>query len=306
MLNVHRLRLLRELQLRGTISAVAEVLSYSPSAVSQQLSLLEREAGIPLLEQVGRRLRLTRAGEILCDHTSVLLQQIEQAQADLARARKHLTGTLRAAAFQTATLRLIPTVLTLLREAHPELRVQISEIQPDNALSALRAYDFDLIVGEEYPGIPTPRTKDVHRQDLSEDPLLVVMPSSVGTEQTTLRDLADRYWVMEPVGNAARQWAESACRSAGFEPQVQFESSDLVAHMELVRTGHACALLPKLLCEHEGLEGVKLTSAPSSPSRTIFTAVRSGAEERPDLIAFRTTLETSLKVASSTPPPSVG
>lgn len=301
MLNIHRLRLLRELQLRGTVSSVAEVLNYSPSAVSQQLSLLEREVGVPLLEQVGRRLRLTTAGEILCEHTTLVLRQLEAAQADVSRTREQLSGTLRAAAFQTATLRLVPSLLSQLKDDHPDLRVIISEIQPDDALSALSAYDFDLIVGEEYPGIPLPRDEGIHRLDLSDDQMLLVAANGRWPDRARLADFADASWIMEPPGNAARQWAESVCRAAGFEPDVQFESSDLIAHLRLANTGHAVAFLPKLLCEEMHPDNVRLIGLPNKDARVIYTAVRKGAEIRPDLVAFRQALATAHEQRSSSP-----
>ncbi|WP_036923640.1 LysR family transcriptional regulator [Propionicicella superfundia] len=288
-MNLHRLRLLRELHLRGTIAAVAEALCYSPSAISQQLALLEREAGIALLRPAGRRLQLTHAGEILVGHAGTLLSQVEIAEADLARSRGEVGGTLRTAAFQTATMTLIPSVLDRLYEQHPQLTVLVSEIQPDGALSALAAHDFDVVLCEEYPGVPLPRDANVHREELAQDPLHIAC-SPCGEElPRRLTDFADSAWVMEPRGNAARQWAVTTCREAGFEPDVRFESHDLLVHRRLVRTGHAVALLPSLLWEGRESEAM-LLDPPGRPSRTIFTAVRAGAETRPDILAYRSAL----------------
>lgn len=300
-LNVHRLHLLREFQLRGTITAVAEALTYTPSAVSQQLAQLERDVGIPLLEQVGRKLRLTTAGEILCEHTTLVMRQLELAQADMARSRDQLIGTLRAAAFQTATLRLVPTLLSRLRTAHPELRVLVSEIAPDDALSALAARDYDIIVGEEYPGNPIPRNPGVHRVDLADDPLFVVTAAHAASDKRDLLDFADDPWVMEPRGNAAREWAERVCRMAGFEPDIRFESSDLVAHQRLAATGHAVAFLPQLLCE-DNSDGTRMVPLPGGAARVIFTAVRRGSERRPDLAAFRSALAAAYSAKNTDAP----
>src|SRR5690349_9657234 len=117
MLDMHRLRLLRELKHRGTLAAVAAALSYSPSSISQQLSLLETEVGVPLLEPVGRRVRLTPQAEILVGHAEALLERLEQAEADVAASLTELTGTLRVASFQTASLAVLPAALTRLRRA---------------------------------------------------------------------------------------------------------------------------------------------------------------------------------------------
>jgi len=124
MYDLHRLRLLRELQLRGTLAAVAKALSYSPSSVSQQLSHLEAEVGVPLLEPVGRRVRLTPQAQILVRHVDAVLHQLELAESDVAASLTHLTGELRVATFQTAALALVPAALTAIRTAHPHLRMR--------------------------------------------------------------------------------------------------------------------------------------------------------------------------------------
>lgn len=284
MLNLHRLHLLRELKMRGTVAAVAEALSYTPSAISQQLNLLEREVGIPLLEPVGRYLRLTRDGELLVTHVDVIMDRLEMAEADLASSSETVHGVLRVATFQTAALALFPRVLTALAEQHPRLRVLLSDIPPDNAPSALAARDFDVVLGEEYPGVPHKRERGSHRVEVASDPLLLYLPT--GYQARDLQDLASAPWVMEPQGNSARQWAVALCREAGFEPDVRFESPDLLVHLHLVETGHAVALVPRLVFAGRQLSA-RIVRPGEQQSRTIFTAVRNGAEGRPDVMAFR-------------------
>jgi DNA-binding transcriptional LysR family regulator len=154
LIDLQRLRLLRELHRRGTITAVANALSFSPSAVSQQLATLEREAGARLLEPAGRRVRLTAQGELLVEHAKVLLEEMERTESALATSMTDMAGTLRVAAFQTALLSLIPSVLSRLAAEHPQLRVEVTEQEPDAAVSALAAGDFDLVLAEQYPGHP--------------------------------------------------------------------------------------------------------------------------------------------------------
>ncbi len=147
MLDVRRLRLLVELSRRGTIAAVAQALSFSPSAVSQQLSVLEKEAGATLLEPLGRRVRLTAEGELLVEHAASVLAQLESAQAALAGLRGEITGTIRVAAFQSAVLSLLlPTVRQLAR-TDPGCRVEVAELEPEVSIPALVAGDFDLVLG---------------------------------------------------------------------------------------------------------------------------------------------------------------
>ncbi|WP_067483649.1 LysR family transcriptional regulator [Actinomadura hibisca] len=293
MLDLHRLRLLRELKHRGTLAAVAEALSYSPSSVSQQLSVLEREAGVPLLEPVGRRVRLTPQAEILVAHTEAVLERLERAEADLAASLAGLTGVLRVAAFQTAALALVPGALTALREEHPGLRVEVTQAEPETALPALLARDFDLVITEEYPDSPMARPAEIEHAELCLDEIRLAVPrdwDSPGEERALLA-LADRPWVMEPSGSAARHWATIVCRSAGFEPDVRFESSDLLLHLRLVEEGHAVALLPDLVWTGRA-PTVALRALPQGRrTRRLLTAVRRGGGAHPAVRACRRVLE---------------
>ncbi|MGW0415961.1 LysR family transcriptional regulator [Streptomyces collinus] len=295
MFDLHRLRLLRELKHRGTLAAVAAALSYAPSSVSQQLSQLESEVGVPLLEPVGRRVRLTEQAEILVAHTEAVLERLERAEADIATSLTDLTGTLRVASFQTAALTLVPAALGLLRDLHPHLRVHVTHMEPERALSALQARDFDLVLAEEYPGNPDPRPAELEQEDLLDDPLRLAVPGAgagPGTEtpMAALRSLADHPWVMEPEGTAARHWAMSLCRSAGFEPDVRFETTDLLFHLRLVEQDHAAAFLPDLLWNGRRAT-VPLRPLPRGQrTRRIFTVVRRGRSRHPAVLACRDAL----------------
>ncbi|QFG23265.1 LysR family transcriptional regulator [Actinomadura sp. WMMB 499] len=292
MLDLHRLRLLRELKHRGTLAAVAEALSYSPSSISQQLSVLEREAGVPLLEPVGRRVRLTPQAEILVAHTEAVLERLERAEADLAASLAGLTGTLRVAAFQTAALALVPDALGLLAEAHPRLRVEVTQCEPESALPALLARDFDVAVTEEYQDEPTPRPDGIEYADLGEDEMRLALPGPPAVSEDpsgALAAAAGLPWVMEPAGTASRRWATRLCRNAGFEPDVRYESTDLLLHLRLVERGHAAALLPDLVWTG-GAPAVRLVRLPRGRGaghvRRLFTATRRGSGAHPAVRAW--------------------
>ncbi len=295
MFDLHRLRLLRELKHRGTLAAVAAALSYAPSSVSQQLSQLEAEVGVPLLEPVGRRVRLTEQAEILVAHTEAVLERLERAEAEIAASLTDLTGTLRIASFQTAALALVPTALGLLRDLHPHLRVHVTQMEPERALPALHARDFDLVIAEEYPGNPKPRPAELEQEDLLSDPLHLVLPKPVDGSDSdgpmaALRLLADHPWVMEPEGTAARHWAMTLCRNAGFEPDVRFETADLLLHLRLVEQNHAAAFLPDLVWSGQP-PTVTLRQLPRGQrTRRIFTVVRRGRGRHPAIQACRNAL----------------
>ena len=286
-LDLRRLRLLRELARRGTIAAVADALSYSPSAVSQQLAALERETGVRLLEPTGRRVRLTAQADLLVSHAEVLLEEMERTEAALARSTHDTSGTLRVAAFQTAVLALIPPALAQLHVLHPSLRVEVTELEPEVALPALISGEFDIVLADEYPGRPLRRSRETERHDLITDELRLVTPAT--WPERSLSALASRPFVMEPVGTTPREWAIGACRKAGFEPDVRYTSGDPHTHLRLVEAGLAAALLPDL-AGSRSRHGAVTRRLHGRPTRQIFTTVRRGAARHPAVEALTTAL----------------
>lgn len=288
MLDLHRLRLLRELSHRGTLAAVASALAYSPSAVSQQLAKLESEAGVPLLERVGRRVRLTAQAQVLVAHTEAVLIRLEQAESDLAASAEELVGTVRIAGFQSVAFAFVPSVLTNLAAQHPRLRVDVEVREPEDAIAGLLTHDFDLVVDEEFPGAPVAPDDRLDRELLLDDPLLLFVPTSWGPVRD-IAELAERAWVLEPPGTLARAWSETFCRERGFEPDVRFAFDDLPMRLRMVETGHAAALLPELAPVREG-SPVAAVALPDDPVRRICTVVRRGTATHPASIAIRQAL----------------
>jgi len=326
MLDVRRLRLLVELSQRGTLTAVAEALSYSPSSVSQQLTQLEKEAGVPLLVQVGRRVQLTPQAELLVGHAQAVLERLEEAEADVARSLTTVGGTVRIAVFQSAAHAVVPQALTLLAAEHPSLRVEVTEREPELALFDVAARDFDLVIAEQYPGYTRPLHAELDRVPLARDairlalpphpaarrrglrrpdPAAAALPKDAPTE--LLRSVADdglaaaseMPWVMEPRGTASREWAEQLCRRAGFEPDVRFETADLMAHIRLIRSGNAVGLLPDLVWAGEA-PSVQIASLPDDPFREVFSSTRRASARRPAVVAAR---EALARAAARSDPP---
>lgn len=304
MYDLHRLRLLRELKHRGTLAAVAAALSYSPSTISQQLSQLETEVGVPLLEPVGRRVRLTADAEILVGHVETILAQLEIAEADLAASRTVLTGQLRIATFQTAATSLVLPAIDQLSRQHPALQVRVTHLEPELALPALAAHDHDLVVAEEYPGRPHPQLAGLESEPLCEDPIRLA-----GAGDAPLGDLSDRAWVMEPETSIPGQWAIDACRRAGYEPDIRYTSTDLTFHARVIDQGLAVGFLPDLLW-HDQPATVTLTELPDRPVRRVFTATRQGGRRHPSIRAARAALiastnrrEAPAARKDSSPPP---
>ncbi|WP_345764925.1 LysR family transcriptional regulator [Diaminobutyricibacter sp. McL0608] len=289
MLDVRKLRLLRELAIRGTIAGVAEALSFTPSNVSQQLAALERESGVTLFRRIGRRLQLTPQAELLAARTADLLDLLERAESELDASLDTVTGVVRIAVFQSAAHAIIPGALSILSEEFPDLRVEVTERAPERGLFEVSARDFDLVIAEQYPGSTRALRADLDRIDLVTDAIHLATPPPSLRDIRDLRDAAALPWVMEPEGTAARTWAVQLCRSAGFEPDVRFETTDLIAHIRLIRSGNAVGLLPDLVWAGDA-PSVALTELPGAPRRTIFTSSRRSSAARPGVVACREAL----------------
>ena len=290
MLDVRRLRLLHELSMRGTIAEVGEALHLSPSSVSQQLSQLEREVGVDLLIKVGRRLQLTPAAEVLVEHARAVLDRLEQAEADVAALGGQASGSIRIAAFQSATHAFVPRLLTELARAHPRLRVTVSQRVPEEGIRETAARDFDLVIAEQYPHQAAPRPVELDRVPLTTDALRLAVP--LGGDWDTVsgvKDVAAVPWVMEPSGAASRQWAVQLCRDAGFEPDIRFEADDLQTQIALIEAGQAVAILPELMLLRRHAQ-VRLIDLPGRPRRSVFTATRTSLAATTAIRACRETL----------------
>ncbi len=288
MYDVKRLRLLRELADRGTLAEVAAALHHSPSSVSQQLALLEREVGVPLTTAAGRGVVLTPDGQLLAARAGEVLRILERAETEIAARSSAVTGAVRLAVFQSAALALLPQTLARMSAEHPGVRVEVVQHEPEQALRRTATRDFDLVVAEQYPGHATARHVGLDRRPLVRDRLRLALPP--GSAEQDIAGTARLPWVMEPHGAASRHWAEQRCREAGFEPDVRVESADLEVHVRLVESGNAVALLPDLVWAGRTTPA-RLVELPGSPQREVFTSARAAGADRPALRLLRAALE---------------
>jgi DNA-binding transcriptional LysR family regulator len=279
MLDLRRLRLLRELEQRGTVRAVARALDYTPSAVSQQLAVLEREVGVALLERVGRGVLLTEAGRALAARAGDLLERAEAAEAELASlAGGAVSGTVRVAAFQTAALRIVTPALAAVAAAHPRVRVEVTEAELEDAVPRLRLGHLDAVIGDEYDGLPRRRPAELAREPLMREEVRLALPAGhplANRRRVPLARLAHAPWAAAQPGTGHREMHVRTCRAlGGFEPDLRHSSDDLLILLELVRAGGACALLPDLV-EAEGDPGVAVRSiAEGRVGREVFLLTR--------------------------------
>ena len=292
MLDLHRLRLLHELHERGTIAAVADALRFTPSAVSQQLAVLEREAGLPLLERAGRGVRLTDAAIVLVGHAEALLERAALAEAELAGATGSVAGRGRIASFQSVALRLaLPAIQALAREA-PGLRCELVEAEPEQSLPALALGDVDLVLADEWQHQAHSRPAGVDRQDLHRDPVHLVLPEDHPAARrhrhaVPLAELAGEPWATGHRDSGWEQLVDRTCRElGGFDPDIRHRTNDSVTTLAIVAHGQAVTLLPQLVAP-DAHPGVAVRAiAEGSVHRTIFTATRTADAKRPSVQAL--------------------
>jgi DNA-binding transcriptional LysR family regulator len=292
MLELRRLRLLRELHQRGTIAAVADALRFTPSAVSQQLAQLEREAGVRLLERAGRGVRLTDAALVLVEHAEALLDRAALAEADLAAAGGTIAGRGRIAGFQSVALRVgLPAMEALAREA-PRLRCELIEAEPEQALPALALGDLDLVLGDEWQHQPWRLPAGVERHDLLPDPVHLVLPAGHPAarrhrDAVPLPELAGEPWATGHPGMGWEEMVQRTCRGlGGFEPDIRHRTNDATVTLALVAHGHAVTMLPELVipAAEPALAIRAIAEAPTG--RTIFAATRTTDAARPSTVAL--------------------
>lgn len=248
MLDVRRLRLLRELALRGTIAAVADALAFTPSAVSQQLSALEREAGARLLERTGRRVTLTSAGQRLVAHTEEILERLERAEAELAETGRDIDGPVRIGTPPSATSAILLPALDSLARSHPGLEPAVTEIDPADAADALRAGGLDVALVHEYDLVPPLKEPGLASAPLYTESMYLAASSSPPQQSGTSPLLAwrDAPWIMSTPGTLCHAMTIRACEAVGFRPRVRHEIDDFTVVLALVAAGHGVALVPYL------------------------------------------------------------
>jgi DNA-binding transcriptional LysR family regulator len=304
MLGVWRLQLLREVGRRGTIRAAAAAMSVTPSAVSQQLRILEAEAGVPLLEPHGRLVRLTEAGEMLVRHADVITAAIVAAESELAATRDDIVGTLRIAAFPTAARALIPGVIAQLGRAHPRLRLTLRDLETDESLTALRLDEVDLALVDEYDDVTRVREPGIELLDLMEDPLYVAVPPDLvprdlvpapgapgvapraAVDRTVpLARLAGAPWIMDTETSTIYRAVLRHFRRAGFEPVVRSNCRDYSVIIALVEAGLGAAVLPGLALRERQVRAVVVPLDPPL-HRRVMVALKPERRAHPAVAAM--------------------
>jgi DNA-binding transcriptional LysR family regulator len=282
--DLRRVRVLREFRERGTVTATAEALHLTPSAVSQQLAGLSRDLGFPVTRREGRRIALTPRGEALLAHADAIFAQLEHTRHDLQTFDETLRGKVRIAAFSTALAGLVMPALDTLAGDFPELVVTTRQSEPPQLFDQLDAGRVDIAIAVAFAGSPILGDPRYHRVELGPDPLDVAVPaghSRAGDPTVDLRDFAKDAWITGSPDGCCASITATSCLAAGFTPDIRHEVDDWLAVAQLVAHGHGVTLLPRL-AQHDLPRGlvVRPVSEPR-PRRHLFAAVQEGAQESP-------------------------
>jgi len=286
MLDLHRLRLLREFADRGTIAATAAALGYTPSAVSQQLSALEREAGAALLDRAARSVELTDVGRQLAMHAEIILAQVEAAEADLSAAGREPSGRAAVAAFPSAAAAFAPALVRSMR-AHPGLTLLLQQAQPGEGLRRVRSGEVDVALIDDWTGsLPENGPTLLRYYALLRDPVVLIVPRdhpladpAVPVDLRRLRETSR--WMAAPEGEPSRQAVDRLLESAGGAPAVPWEFEGLGTIVSLVARGIGVAAVPRLALAG-GERRVVVRELPgSAPARDVYAVARAASVRRP-------------------------
>jgi DNA-binding transcriptional LysR family regulator len=287
MLNVQRMRVLREIAAAGTIAGAARNLFMTPSAVSQQMSVLEREVGTPVLERFGRSVRLTPAGERVVAHTERVLAVLEEAQADIDGVAKGVAGRLHTCAFPTAARALLVPALVRLRQVNPRLQVTLTDLEPEDSMPALKTGQLDLVLVYEFDHLPEPEDPGVERHLLMTEPMYVALPADHprAAGPVSISELKDEQWIVGRDGSTFLEVQIRVANEAGFQPKVDLQSNDYQVILAAVAAGLGVALAPPLAFFAPNPGVVTHLPADLEVMRRIVAVIRRGSGGSPAISA---------------------
>ncbi|MBA2346720.1 MAG: LysR family transcriptional regulator [Solirubrobacterales bacterium] len=285
MLDVRRLRVLREVAAQGSFSAAAEALAYTQSAISQQIAALEREAGTRLVDRSARGVTLTDAGRALVVHAEAILCRLDDAEAELDAIAGLRGGRLRLTTFATAGATIVPRAIVEFRRRHPGVELTLGPEEPDGGLAVLRAGEADIALTVATTFEPSLPAQDITYTPLLEDPMYLMLAADhplAARSRLRLADLVDEEWIL---GATARcpdgRILVRACQEAGFEPRIGFHSDDYLAIQGFVAAGFGVSFIPDLALVAVRDDVVIRSLGAKPPVRVVHAATLGGSWESP-------------------------
>ena len=302
-MDIARLRTLRELSSRHTMAAVAEALFLTPSAVSQQISQLEEETGVTLVERQGRGVRLTPAGELLVAHADRVFAELDRAKSEIAAIREEISGTLRVAVFPTVGSWLLPAAIQLSKQRHPYLRVVLDEMEPVEGLAAVRARRCDLAFVDDLTTTMAAGETGTEKLPVVDDALFVLLPSAhplAGKTTLSIAELKEEEWALDSAWSGFADFVVNLCRRAGFEPKVNAHCRGFEILAAMVAEGCSIAIVAGLRLRYP-VRGVTAVKLRPQIKRRISAAYRSGEREHPAIRTFLKTLSDTVSQRAEYP-----
>jgi DNA-binding transcriptional LysR family regulator len=305
MLDVRRLEVLREVASRGSFSAAADALYLSQSAVSQQVAALEREVGMKLLERTPRGPRLTDGGRVLVSHAEAAMARLEEAERELAAIAGLEGGEVRLASFPSASATVLTQAISVFVALHPNVALSVADAEPEESLPKLRAGELDLAIVFDYPSVPAELDRDVELTLLLTESMHLVLPREhpLASRQTvSLSSLSEAAWLCGVRPSSCGDVIIAACRDAGFDPRIAFESDDYHVLQGYVAAGLGVTLLPDLALPTLRADLVIRPTRPKAPARRVWAATRpAGSRSRATEAMLEVLREVGARLEAATP-----
>ncbi len=286
-LDLARLRALHAVSVHGSVAAAAAALGYTPSAISQQITKLERETRTTLLERRGRGVALTEEALRLAGTAQRLLAIMEQAETELEERRGLPTGRLTIAAFASAARGLLPGVLAGLDRDHPALDVRLDEVDPHLSVDLAAKGVVDLAVAHDWDIAPLPAPEGLAQAVIGVDRCDLLVPGGhalAGRDGVRREELARERWICQPPGTVCHDWLVRTLRTAGHEPDIRHRAEENHTQLALVAAGLGIAMMPRLGRGPlpDGVVAVRLDPV---PERRLYALWRTEAARRPAITA---------------------
>lgn len=289
MLDVHRLRVFRSVVASGSIQAAANNLGYTPSAVSQHVTALQRETGLALITRSGRGIEPTAAGRALAAEIDGVLARIGEVESVVGDLRAGRTGSLSIGYFASVGSAWMPEVVATMMREFPAVRLDLS-LRDDVPTDPAERPDLQIAV--EQGAIHRPGFVAHH---LLDDPYVAVLPDDhplVDRSAIDLVELAGDRWVDN---DFARGWCRrnlvEACHAAGFSPPFHVEAHDYPTALAFVAAGIGLTVMPRLGARHLPPGVVAVSVVSPTPIRSIYALARDGVAQTPAVTTALAVLE---------------
>lgn len=304
MLDVKRLRILREVARQESFSAAGDALFLSQSAVSQQIATLEREVGMQLLDRTRDGPKLTDAGKILVAHAEAAIARLDEAERELAAIAGLEGGELRVASFPSASATVLTEAVSTFHRRHPAVRLRVADAEPEESLPRLRAGELDVALVFDYPSVPSTPERDLDRVLLLSESMHIALPKDHPLAERAvvpLAEFSDTEWLCGSRPSSCGEVVIAACRNAGFEPRIGFETDDYHVMQGFIAAGLGVTLLPDLALATLRSDLVVRPTDPPAPVRRVVAVSRQAGSRSPatdEMIAILTDVGAAIEARS--------